>query len=154
MELSDKKYHKDVDNAVPMVLMFIPNEGSYILAMNRDPQLGAKAYRKGVLIINPTNLMVVLRLMFLTWQNTRQEKNNREILSAAAKIYEKYSTFAEGYVSLGNQLNTARTTYERGLGQLKEGKGNLSKQLQDLLQYGVTPTKQIPEKMQSLTDED
>ena len=154
VELSDKKYHKDVDNAVPMVLMFIPNEGSYILAMNRDPQLGAKAYRKGVLIINPTNLMVVLRLMFLTWQNTRQEKNNREILSAAAKIYDKYSTFAEGYVSLGNQLNTARTTYERGLGQLKEGKGNLSKQLQDLLQYGVTPTKQIPEKMQSLTDED
>ena len=98
--------------------------------------------------------MVVLKQIFLTWQNTRQEKNNREILSAAAKIYEKYSTFAEGYVSLGNQLNTARTTYERGLGQLKEGKGNLSKQLQDLLQYGVTPTKQIPEKMQSLTDED
>lgn len=154
VELSDKKYHKEVDKAIPMVLMFVPNEGSYILAMNRDPQLGAKAYRKGVLIINPTNLMVVLRLMFLTWQNTRQEKNNREILSAASKMYDKYCVFVDGYVSLGNQLNTARNTYEKGMNQLKEGRGNLSKQMEDLRQYGVTPTKQIPEKMRSLTDEE
>ena len=88
-ELSDKQYFKKVDKAMPIVLMFVPNEGSYILAMNKDPQLGTKAYKKGVLIINPTNLMVVLRLMFLTWQNTRQEKNNRDILQAASKIYEK-----------------------------------------------------------------
>lgn len=152
-ELAEKQYHKDVEKAMPIVLMFVPNEGSYILAMNKDPQLGSKAYKKGVLIINPTNLMVVLKLMFLTWQNTRQEKNNREILSAASKIYDKYCTFAESYVTLGNQLTTARSTYEKGLGQIKEGKGNLSKQLQDLLQYGVTSTKQIPEKMQSLTNE-
>ena len=118
--------------------------------MNRDPQLGTKAYQKGVLIINPTNLMVVLRLMFVTWQNTRQEKNNREILASAAKIYEKYATFAESYVTMGNQLNTIRNTYERGMGQLKEGPGNLSKRLQDLLRYGVSPTKQIPEQIRSI----
>jgi DNA recombination protein RmuC len=154
VELSDMKYDKEVERAIPMVLMFVPNEGSYILAMNRDPQLGSKAYQKGVLIINPTNLMVVLRLMFLTWQNTRQEKNNREILKAASDMYDKYCTFVEEYVKLGNQLNTARTTYDKGLGQLREGRGNLSKRLENLRQYGVTPAKQIPEKMQSLTDED
>lgn len=153
VELSDMKYDKEVDRAIPMVLMFVPNEGSYILAMNRDPQLGSKAYQKGVLIINPTNLMVVLRLMFLTWQNTRQEKNNREILKAASDMYDKYCTFVEEYVKLGNQLNTARTTYDKGLGQLREGRGNLSKRLENLRQYGVTPAKQIPEKMQSLTDD-
>ena len=150
LELADKKYHREVDKAMPIVLMFVPNEGSYILAMNHDPQLGTKAYKKGILIINPTNLMVVLRLMFVTWQNTRQEKNNREILESAAKIYEKYSTFAEGYVTMGNQLNTLRNTYERGMGQLKEGPGNLSKRLQDLLRYGVSPTKQIPEQIRSI----
>lgn len=153
-ELSDMSYYKDVDKAMPIVLMFVPNEGSYILAMNKDPQLGTKAYKKGVLIINPTNLMVVLRLMFLTWQNTRQEENNKSILLAAGKIYEKYTTFAEGYVSLGTQLNTARTTYERGLGQLREGRGNLSKQLQNLLKYGVTPSKQIPEEIKSIGEMD
>lgn len=149
-ELSDMKYDRDVEKAMPIVLMFVPNEGSYILAMNKDPQLGSKAYRKGVLIINPTNLMVVLRLMFLTWQNTRQEKNNRDILAAAAKIYEKYTSFADSYVSLGNQLTTVRNTYEKGLGQLREGRGNLSKQLQDLLKYGVSPNKQIPEEVKSI----
>ena len=153
-ELSDMSYYKDVDKAMPIVLMFVPNEGSYILAMNKDPQLGTKAYKKGVLIINPTNLMVVLRLMFLTWQNTRQEENNRNILLAAGKIYEKYTTFADGYVALGNQLNTARTTYERGLGQLREGRGNLSKQLQNLLKYGVTPSKQMPDEVKSIGDMD
>ena len=137
---------------MPIVLMFVPNEGSYILAMNKDPQLGSKAFKKNILIINPTNLMVVLKLMFLTWQNTRQEKNNRAILDAAAKIYEKYSTFAEGYVTLGNQLNTARNTYEKGLGQLRDGKANLSKQLQDLLRYGVNASKQIPEAVKSLEE--
>ena len=149
-ELSDKQYYKKVDKAMPIVLMFVPNEGSYILAMNKDPQLGTKAYKKGVLIINPTNLMVVLRLMFLTWQNTRQEKNNRDILQAAAKIYEKYSTFAEGYVTLGNQIRTVHNSYEEGVKRLTEGRGNLSKQLQDLLKYGVTTTKQIPDELKSI----
>ena len=149
-ELSDKQYYKKVDKAMPIVLMFVPNEGSYILAMNKDPQLGTKAYKKGVLIINPTNLMVVLRLMFLTWQNTRQEKNNRDILLAAAKIYEKYSIFAEGYVTLGNQLRSVTNTYDDGVKRLREGRGNLSKQLQDLLKYGVTTTKQIPDELKSI----
>ncbi|MBR6891790.1 MAG: DNA recombination protein RmuC [Bacteroidaceae bacterium] len=153
-ELSDKQYYKTVTGAMPIVLMFVPNEGSYILAMNKDPQLGAKAYKKGVLIINPTNLMVVLRLMFLTWQNTRQEKNNRDILQAASKIYEKYSTFAEGYVSLGNQLRTVSNTYEEGVKRLTEGRGNLSKQLQDLLKYGLTTTKRIPEELKSIDTSD
>ena len=149
-ELSDKQYFKKVDKAMPIVLMFVPNEGSYILAMNKDPQLGTKAYKKGVLIINPTNLMVVLRLMFLTWQNTRQEKNNRDILLAASKIYEKYSTFAEGYVALGNQLRTVNNSYEEGVKRLTEGRGNLSKQLQDLLKYGVTTIKRIPDELKSI----
>jgi len=153
-ELSAKKYYQDVEKAMPIVLMFVPNEGSYILAMNRDPQLGVKAYKKGVLIINPTNLMVVLRLMFLTWQNTRQEKNNKDILEAAAKIYEKYCTFADSYIALGSQLSTAQNTYTRGMQQLKDGRGNFSKQLEGLLAYGVTPSKRIPEKMASTSNDD
>lgn len=148
-ELAAKKYPSKIEQSVPLSLMFIPNEGSYILAMNKDPQLGAKAYRKGVLIINPTNLMVVLHLVLLTWQNTRQEQNNKDILNAATSIYEKYATFAEEYVKIGSQLNTVQTTYTRALGQLKEGKGNLSSRLENLLHMGITPSKRIPNTMQS-----
>lgn len=153
-ELSAKDYSTLVPNAAPIVLMFVPNEGSYILAMNHNPALGSKAYQKNVLIINPTNLMVVLRLIFLTWQNTRREKNYENICKAASKIYDKFVVFANSYVTLGNQLNTVRTTYERGTSQLREGNGNLSSQLQKLLRFGATSAKVIPEELQSLTGEE
>ena len=153
-ELSKKNYAKLVDNAVPIVLMFVPNEGSYILAMNHEQNLGTKAYQKGVLIINPTNLMVVLRLILLTWQNTRQEKHYEAIRKAAAGIYEKYATFLEGYLTLGNQINTLRNTYEKGVGQLREGKGNLSSRMESLLQYGVTTTKRLPAEMTPILGEE
>lgn len=146
-ELAKKSYNRLVEKAVPIVLMFVPNEGSYILAMNHDPSLGSKAYQKGILIINPTNLMVVLRLIFLTWQNTRQEKNYEAIRKAAAGIYEKYATFAESYITLGRQIDITRSTYEKGVGQLREGKGNLSSRLEALLQYGVTTNKPLPADM-------
>ena len=146
-ELAKKSYNRLVEKAVPIVLMFVPNEGSYILAMNHDPSLGSKAYQKGILIINPTNLMVVLRLIFLTWQNTRQEKNYEAIRKAAAGIYEKYATFAESYITLGRQIDITRSTYEKGVGQLREGKGNLSSRLEALLQYGVTTNKPLPAGM-------
>lgn len=154
-ELSKKNYARQVENAVPIVLMFVPNEGSYILAMNHDTSLGSKAYQKGVLIINPTNLVVVLQLIFMTWQNTRQEKNYEAIRKAAAGIYEKYTSFAESYVALGRQIDTARSTYEKGVGQLREGRGNLSSKLEALLQYGVVTNKRLPDEMRPvLTDDD
>ena len=153
-ELAKKNYAKLVDNSAPIVLMFVPNEGSYILAMNHDAHLGTKAYQKGVLIINPTNLMVVLRLIFLTWQNTRQEKHYEAIRKTAAGIYEKYVTFTESYVALGNQINTLRNTYEKGVGQLREGRGNLSSRLETLLQYGVTTTKRLPAEMTPVLGEE
>lgn len=153
-ELSKKNYDHLVDKAVPIVLMFVPNEGSYILAMNHDSSLGSKAYQKGVLIINPTNLMVVLRLIFLTWQNTRQEKNYEAIRKAATGIYEKYTTFAESYVALGRQIEATRNTYEKGVGQLREGRGNLSSRLESLLQYGVTTNKHLPAEMTPILGEE
>ncbi len=153
-ELSKKNYVRLVGNAVPIVLMFVPNEGSYILAMNHDARLGSKAYQKGVLIINPTNLMVVLRLIFMTWQNTKQEKNYEAIRRIAGGIYEKYSIFADSYIALGNQLTTLRNTYDKGITQLREGRGNLSGRIEELLRYGVQSNKQIPEPLQSLTAED
>ena len=146
-ELAKKNYAKLVDKAAPIVLMFVPNEGSYILAMNHDPNLGTKAYQRGILIINPTNLMVVLRLILLTWQNSRQEKHYEAIRKTSAGIYEKYVTFVESYIRLGNQINTMRGTYETGVSQLREGRGNLSSRLESLLQYGVTTTKRLPADM-------
>ncbi len=152
MELDKKEYQHKVKDAIPLSLMFVPNEGSYILAMNADPQLGTKAYNKGVLIVNPTNLMVVLRLIHISWNNTQQERNCQEILEATRKIYDKFCLFAEGFVTLGRQLDTARGTYDKSLSQLREGRGNLSDQLQNLMRLGITPNKELPEQLLPLED--
>ena len=146
-ELADKNYPKVVPHAVPYVLMFVPNEGSYILAVNKDPAIAQKAYRKGVLIINPTNLMLALNLILLTWQNTRQEENCVNIMKTAEGLYEKFCGFTDNFVKMGRQLNVAQTTYADALAQLKDGKGNILSRFETMKQLGITSTKTVNEKL-------
>ena len=146
-ELVDKNYPKVVPHAVPYVLMFVPNEGSYILAVNKDPAIAQKAYRKGVLIINPTNLMLALNLILLTWQNTRQEENCVNIMKTAEGLYEKFCGFTDNFVKMGRQLNVAQTTYTDALAQLKDGKGNILSRFETMKQLGITSTKTVNEKL-------
>lgn len=145
MELAQKNYSKEVKRAVPYVLMFVPNEGSYLLALNKDQELLQKAYKKNVIIINPTNLMLTLQLILLTWQNTRQEENCFKILAEAEAIYEKYKVFVDNYLKLGNQIKTAESTYNTGLGQISEGKGNMSRRIDNLRNLGIKTAKRISE---------
>lgn len=146
-ELAEKNYPKLVPQSVPVVLMFVPNEGSYILALNHDPQLGQKAYKKGVLIINPTNLMLALSLILQTWRNTRQEESCQKIIDAATKFYEKYCVFSETMSDLGKLLGRTQDSYAKAVSQMKEGKGNLSGYMNGLIELGVQSPKQINEKM-------
>ncbi len=148
-ELASKNYQQ-ARRAAPYVLMFVPNEGSYVLAMNMDPSLGQRAFRKGVVIINPTNLMVVLNLVHISWQNTRQEENNRKIVEAAQKLYEKFSVFAETFVTLGKQMGTVVRTYQHAQSQLREGPGNLSGRIIGLKDYGISPIKELPKDVEPL----
>lgn len=146
-ELAAKNYPKVVPHAVPYVLMFVPNEGSYILAVNKDPALAQKAYRKGVLIINPTNLMLALNLILLTWQNTRQEENCVNVMKTAEGLYEKFCGFTDNFVKVGRQLNTVQTAYADALGQLKDGKGNILSRFETMKQLGIATTKTVNEKL-------
>ena len=146
-ELAEKNYPKVVPHAVPYVLMFVPNEGSYILAVNKDPAIAQKAYRKGVLIINPTNLMLALNLILLTWQNTRQEENCVNIMKTAEGLYEKFCGFTDNFVKVGRQLNVAQTTYADALAQLKDGKGNILSRFETMKQLGIASTKTVNEKL-------
>lgn len=146
-ELAAKNYPKHVPDALPYVLMFVPNEGSYMLAMNRDPQVGIRAYRKGVLIITPTNLMMALSLILFTWKNTRQEENCLRIMKAAEDLYEKFCTFTESFVKVGDQLETVRGTYDKARGQLKDGRGSIVSKFTGMQQLGLSTTRTISEKL-------
>ena len=147
-ELVDKNYTKLVPGAVPTVLMFIPNEGSYILALQSDHNLASDAFQKhNILIINPTNLMLALQLILLLWQFERKEENDRRIVDAATAMYEKFCTFAETFQRMGDQLQTASRTYDTARGQLCDGRGNLLRQIDALQNLGVTSTKSVTPKL-------
>ncbi len=144
MELHRKDYQRAQPGAMPLVLMFVPNEGSYLLALSSDPQLPQKAWARGVLIVNPTNLMLALRLVLASWQNARQDSNCREILALATRIYDKYCLFADTFARLGKQLGAARDTWDKAQGQLREGRGNLSQQVQELARLGAATPRELP----------
>lgn len=142
-ELAQKDYSKVVENAVPRVLMFVPNEGSYLLALNKDQSLLRSAYKKNVIIVNPTNLMLTLQLILITWHNARQEENCAKILKEAEAIFEKYVVFSKSYEVIGKHIKDADKAYQTALGQLSEGKGNLSRRIDNLRQLGVQSANRI-----------
>ena len=146
-ELADKNYSKLVPNAVPTVLMFIPNEGSYILAMQKDQNLANEAFRKGVLLINPTNLMLALTLIYQLWKIEHREEDDKRIVEAATVLYEKFCVFAETFERIGVQLQTTQKSYDIAKSQLNEGRGNIIKRLDALQNMGVSSGKHIPSKI-------
>lgn len=142
-ELADKQYQDNVENAMQYVLMFIPNEGAYVMALNDNPKLLQEAYRQGVIIVNPTNLMMTLNLVLIAWQQTRQEDNCRDIIDKANKMYEKLIGVVESFTAVGTHLQTAQKKFNEGYGRLCDGDGNLLKKMSELKELGVTSTKKI-----------
>jgi len=150
-ELAAKKY-EDVVGSIGFVLMFIPNEYSYIVAMRQDPSLQLEAYKKRVVIISPSNLLMALQLVYNLWQNSKQSKNVENIFKSAAALYDKVATLSETYKKLGTQLNTVNNTYKEALTQLCEGRGNVVRRVEDLRDMGVNPKKQNALLDKSSTD--
>ena len=142
-ELAEKNYPSVVEGAMNYVLMFVPNEGGYVMAMNYDSSLGQKAFDKGVILVNPTNLMLALNLVLHVWQNTRQEDNCRKIIDAANGMYEKVIGLVDTCNRLGSQLDTAKKTYDTAMNQLTDGTGNVLRRVENLKELGVTSTKKV-----------
>ncbi|MCM1311622.1 MAG: DNA recombination protein RmuC [Bacteroides sp.] len=146
-ELAAKKYEKYVQNTISHVLMFIPNEGSYILSLRTDPQLGQYAFKKGILLINPTNLMMSLQLIYNLWQSEKQSRNIEAIIKQSSELYDKFVTFVETFMKVDEALKTAQRNCDTAFGQLSNGRGNIVRRLEGLKQLGITPKKSIPGKL-------
>lgn len=142
-ELADKQYPKYVDGSLNYVLMFMPNEGAYVMAMNYDHSLAQEAFRSGIIIVNPTNLMLTLHLVVQTWQNTRQEDNCKRIIKTANDMYDKVIGLVDTCNTLGTQLGTVGRTYQTAMRQLSEGTGNVLRRVENLKDMGVTSTKKV-----------
>ncbi|MBE6268699.1 MAG: DNA recombination protein RmuC [Bacteroidales bacterium] len=143
-ELAAKGYSDIVANSMSHILMFVPNEGSYILALRSDPQIAQYAYRKGVLLINPTNLMISLQLIYNMWQNERQTKNIEKVIKEGEALYEKFVGFYENWSKIKDQLSGVMALYDKADKQLCDGNGNIVRRLENLKKLGIMPKKNIP----------
>ena len=142
-ELAEKDYSKLVDDAIGFVLMFIPNETSYIAAMKQQPDLSRYAYQKKIIIISPSNLLMALQLAYNLWQYDRQNKNVEKIVKSAADLYDKVATFEDTFLGIGDLITRLSGTFDKARKQLYDGSGNVMRRVESLKGMGVTPKKQI-----------
>ena len=146
-ELSDKNYEKLVPGCIGYVLMFIPYESGYSAALKTDPSILQYAYRKHIIILSPSNLLMALQLTHTMWQNFRMTKNVEEILYQSNELFDKFVTFAETFVKIGTNIERLQQDFNKAKGQLNEGKGNIVRRLEGLKTLGISPKKQIPENL-------
>lgn len=146
-ELSAKNYEKLVPGCIGFVLMFVPYESGYSAALKTDPSILQYAYRKHIIILSPSNLLMALQLTHTMWQNFRMTKNVEEILHQSNELFDKFVTFAETFVKLGADIDRLQQDFNRAKVQLNEGKGNIVRRLEGLKTLGISPKKQIPESL-------
>ena len=151
-ELSRKKYEEHVSGAANFVMLFIPNEPAYSLALSHEPNLWEEAYAKNVVLINGTNLIAALRMAQDMWQRERQERNIRLILEKATGLYDQFALFTKTFVKVGERLQAAKEDFDKAQGQLSEGRGNLVRRVEQLKELGVKTNKTISAKL--LSEED
>ena len=151
-ELSRKKYEEHVSGAANFVMLFIPNEPAYSLALSHEPNLWEEAYAKNVVLINGTNLIAALRMAQDMWQRERQERNIQLILEKATGLYDQFALFTKTFVKVGERLQAAKEDFDRAQGQLSEGRGNLVRRVEQLKELGVKTNKTISTKL--LSEED
>ena len=151
-ELSRKKYEEHVSGAANFVMLFIPNEPAYSLALSHEPNLWEEAYAKNIVLINGTNLIAALRMAQDMWQRERQERNIRLILEKATGLYDQFALFTKTFVKVGERLQAAKEDFDKAQGQLSEGRGNLVRRVEQLKELGVKTNKTISTKL--LSEED
>lgn len=143
-ELAVKDYQSHVDGTLDFVVMFIPNEPAYNLAMRRDTTLWQYAYGRKIVLASPTNLFAILKIASELWRKDKEAKNYLEIAERGASIYDKLSVFLDFMDDVGRSLDDARKSYDKALNNLRDGRGNLVGQAEKMRQLGLKTKRRLP----------
>ena len=130
------------------VIMFIPNEPAFLLAMQQDSALWSDAYNRKVIISSPTNLFALLKIVDDLWKRDGQSKNALAIATEGANLYDKFVGFSETLLDLGRSLGAATGKYEQAMNQLKTGRGNQIRRAERLRELQVKASKSLPAQLE------
>ena len=145
-QLGNKNYQHLYEMESPdFVLLFIPIEPAFAIALNEDTQLYNKAFEKNIVIVTPSTLLATLRTIDSMWTNQKQQDNAIEIARQAGALYDKFEGFVTDLVKIGKKMDEAKSEYEGAMNKLVDGKGNLITSVQKLKIMGAKAKKSLPE---------
>ena len=146
--LSKRNYHKLSGLDSPdFVVMFIPIEPAFLLAMQEGGELWREAYERNVLLVGPTTLLFVIRIVDNLWQQEQQARSVADIVDRGTKLYEKFVNFVSDLTKVGDSLRVADASYQNAMSKLSTGSGNLIRQTEMLKKAGIRTNKQLPPKL-------
>lgn len=145
--LSRKNYErlKEV-NTLDFIFMFMPIEGALAVALEHDSSIYDNAFKKKILLVGPTTLLVAMRAVENVWKYERQNQNAQEIARRAGAMYDKFVGFSEDLMKISKQIDAIQGSFSAAKNKLSDGKGNLVRQVQQLKELGARTSKKIPKE--------
>lgn len=143
MELSSKNYQDQFEGSPDFVMMFMPIEPAFMVAVQNDSSLWNRAYEKRVILMSPTNLIAALKMINELWKHDAQNKNTIAISEAAGNLYDKFVSFYEDLDDISKGLDKVTLLFNNAKGKLSTGKGNLVNRVQNLKKLGIKTKKEI-----------
>lgn len=153
--LSEKKYEDIYKIESPdFVLLFIPIEPAFAIALNADDQLYNKAFEKNIVIVTPTTLLATLRTIDSMWNNEKQQRNALEIARQAGALYDKFQGLLSDLIGIGKRIDDSKKEYSNAMNKLFEGRGNLITSVEKLKKMGAKAKKSLPQNIIDRANDD
>ena len=147
-QLSAKKYEDIYKIESPdFVLLFIPIEPAFAVALNSDTYLYNKAFEKNIVIVTPSTLLATLRTIDTMWNNEKQQKNALEIARQAGALYDKFQGLLGDLIGIGKRIDDSKKEYSNAMNKLVEGRGNIITSVEKLKKMGAKAKKSLPENI-------
>ncbi len=152
--LSAKDYQNIEDlNPPDFVLMFIPIEPAFSLAVQKDPTVFNEAFDKNIVIVSPSTLLATLRTIENIWRRENQNRNAMEIAKQSGALYDKFVGFVEDLSNIGKRLDQSKDAYRKAMNKLHDGQGNIVKRIENIKELGAKASKSLPDNLIESADD-